>query len=238
MEYYYTPENEINLNESRLFIRNDEFWHLAKVLRKKINDRIEVTDGKRNVYECIIKSITGNEIVCVISDVKHNINEPQLKLTLVLGLLKNQDRFEFAVEKAVELGVFEIYPIITDNTINKRGLSDAKIKRLNAISLSAMKQSQRCYLPIVHPAINFKEIISLSENFESKIMMYEFADTKTKIKNRNLKNNCLLLIGPEGGFTKTELDMLINNNWSVFSLGERKFRAETAAIISAHDILG
>jgi 16S rRNA (uracil1498-N3)-methyltransferase len=237
MEYYYTPIDDIKINESRLFIRKDEFRHLIKVLKKKINDKIVITDGNRNVYDCYIKSIFEDKIECGILNSRYNINEPKIKITLALSLLKNLDRFEFAIEKAVELGVSEIYPVITEYTINKKGLSDTKIKRLNSISLSAMKQSQRCYLPIVHNSVNFSELMSLSKNYESKILMYEFADSNSKIENRNLKNNCLLLIGPEGGFSKLEVETLTNQNWSVYSLGERKLRAETAAIISVFNIL-
>ena len=237
MEYYYTPADEININESRLFIRKDEFRHLIKVLKKKINDKIVITDGNRKVYDCYIKSISKDKIECGILNTRYNINEPKIKITLALSLLKNLDRFEFAIEKAVELGVSEIYPVITEYSINKKGLSDTKTSRVSNLIVSAMKQSQRCYLPIVHNSVNFSELMSLSKNYESKILMYEFADSNSKIENRNLKNNCLLLIGPEGGFSKLEVETLTNQNWSVYSLGERKLRAETAAIISVFDIL-
>jgi 16S rRNA (uracil1498-N3)-methyltransferase len=237
MEYYYTQHSLIDISTSTLLIKGNEFLHLTKVLRKSENDIIFVTDGELNVFECKIKEKRNSELICSIINKKSGILEPKLKVTLCLCLLKNLDRFEFAVEKAVEIGVYSIYPVLSEFTINKTGLSQLKIKRLNSIVLSAMKQSQRCFLPKVNNNILFNDLKKLSENFVHKIVMYEFENSANKIDNRKLNNNCLLLIGPEGGFSKKEISELIADDWKTFSLGERKLRAETAAVISAYEIL-
>jgi len=236
MEYYYTPPDFIDEPKSALAIKGDEYYHLKKVLRKKRNDDIFVTDGKLNVYECVIES-TGSSLHCRIIKKHHNIFEPKLKITLCIGLLKNLSRFEYAIEKAVEIGVFEIIPLISEYTVNKTGLSSLKMKRLNSIILSAMKQSQRCYLPKVNQTKKLDDIINFSGSFKHKIAMYEFENQKNKIDSRIFENNCLLLIGPEGGFSMDEIRRLKNNNWKLKSLGARKLRAETAAILSVYEIL-
>ena len=237
MEYYYTMSSCVDTNGKSIIIKGDEYLHLTKVLRKKKGDIIFVTDGELNVYECSVDDIKSSEIICSILNHRHNVYEPELSLTLCLCLLKNHDRFEFAVEKAVEMGVHAIYPVISEFTINKSGLSDSKIKRLNKIALSAMKQSQRCYLPEVFNAVSFKELDGISKDFKNKITMYEFEDAANKINSRILKNKCLLLIGPEGGFSKQEILQLKSSGWKTFSLGARKLRAETAAVISVYELL-
>jgi len=237
MEYFYTSKDNVEEHNSSLIITGTEHKHLTKVLKKRINDKITVTDGKLNVYFCEIINIGKHEIRCNILSRKNNIFEPELKLTLCLCLLKNLDRYEFAIEKAVELGITEIIPVISEYTINKSGLSDLKIQRLNSIVLSAMKQSQRCYLPAVQKCIDFQKLLLISKDYETKILMYEFADSTCKIENRNFKKNCLLLIGPEGGFSKEEVKSLELGGWLIYSLGDRKLRTETAAIISVYKIL-
>jgi 16S rRNA (uracil1498-N3)-methyltransferase len=237
MEYYYTPKCNINETLGELIITGSEFKHLTRVLKKNITDKINVTDGELNIYSCLIKAINTKELICEILEKRYNTFEPKIKLTLGLSLLKNSDRYEFAVEKAVELGVSEIIPVITDYTINKSGLSDLKIQRLNSIALSAMKQSQRCFLPVVQRSMDFKELLKKADKYDVKILMYESAESQFKIENRNLKNNCLLLIGPEGGFSEREVSEMKNNNWMIHSLGDRKYRAETAAIISVYQII-
>jgi len=120
MEYYYTPSENVFESENKLYLREFEFKHLAKVLRKKTGDIVFITDGKKNIYECIITEIGKNEIVCAIEKKETDLNEPEIKLTLCLAPLRNLTRFEFAVEKAVELGVNTIVPVITQFTISKK----------------------------------------------------------------------------------------------------------------------
>jgi 16S rRNA (uracil1498-N3)-methyltransferase len=237
MEYYYTHSSNIDTEQSSLIIRGEEYKHLTKVLRKTRNDVIFVTDGELNVYECIIRSKEKDVLKCRVLKKYYNINEPKLKITLCLGLLKNLTRFEYAIEKAVEIGIYDIIPLISEYTINKTGLSSIKTKRLNSIVLSAMKQSQRCHLPEVKRIMKLEELINFSNTFENKIVMYEYEKSENKIDNRKFDNNCLLLIGPEGGFSYNEIQKLKKHNWKVKSLGERKLRAETAAILSIYEIL-
>ena len=100
-----------------------------------------------------------------------------------------------------------------------------------------MEQSQRCYLPKIHSSLSFDELMKTSGNTEQKIVMYESADSKSKISMNKKEDDVALLIGPEGGFSKNEIEILKKNNWQVRSLGSRKLRSETAAIVSLYELL-
>lgn len=232
MEYYFTKSENINLEKNEIVIDDFEFKHLVKVLRKKSGDKITLTDGKRNIYYCEITSIQKGKLLCQISGIEFNLYEPEVSVSLYLSLLRNFSRFEFAIEKAVELGVMSICPVITEHTVSKNILNISKIERLKKIIISAMGQSQRCVLPELQSTLTFKELLSKTGSKLNKIVMYESSDDCEKIDFSNNSNELSILIGPEGGFNENEISELRKNNWQVKSLGKRKLRAETAAIVS------
>lgn len=236
MEYYFTEEKNVDLNNSILNINGFEYIHLVRVLRKKVYDEVTITDGKRNIYRCKIVEITKTDIVCEILKREYDLNEPQLKLTLFVSPLRNNDRFEFLIEKVVEIGVFEIVPVVSKYTTVKNSFSETKMNRLRKIVIAAMGQSQRCYLPKINNIISFDEILRSTNELYNKIVYYEHPVENMESKY-HLGNDLSVLIGPEGGFDKEEINKLIKHNWQVKSLGERKLRAETAAIISVFEQL-
>ena len=144
-----------------------------------------------------IRTVDKDEIFCDIINTFYNVNEPTKKIHLHLALLKNPSRFEFAIEKSVEIGVNEITPLITERVINKE-LN--KIERWQSIALSAMKQSQRCYLPIINESLTFDEAILKSEK-SCKIIAHEIIDEDYEFIIPD-SNEISLFIGPEGGFTE------------------------------------
>jgi 16S rRNA (uracil1498-N3)-methyltransferase len=237
MEYYFTERNNIFVDRNKLNIKGNGYRHLIKVLRKKRGDAVKVTDGKLNVYDCEIDEIEKDKIICRILKKRYNINEPETSITLFLSHLKNMNRFELAVEKSVELGVKGIFPVITEYTVNKKALSTSRLNRLNGIIISAMEQSQRCFLPEIHSSLSFEELLNTTCDVKQKIAMYEFADKKNKININGYISEVALLIGPEGGLSNNEIDILKKNDWKMKSLGSRKFRAETAAIVSLYKLL-
>lgn len=230
MEFYYTPAE--NIKEDKLTIKGDDFRHLSKVLRKKSGDLVWVTDGERSIYKTEIESIEKDSVKCRITEKSYNVNEPEIKVILYQSLIKNPSRFEFAIEKSVELGVYEIYPIITEHVINRK--SD-KSDRWQTIALSAMKQSQRCCLPKVNHPIEFAKAVSLPGNDGLKIIADEriFPDTiyADELKYIIRKNKDVsVFIGPEGGFSVEEIEIAVKKGFITLNLGNRKFRSETAAI--------
>ncbi|MCX7877483.1 MAG: 16S rRNA (uracil(1498)-N(3))-methyltransferase [Ignavibacteria bacterium] len=227
MEYIFTPKQYISA--SSLTITDEEARHLLRVLRKKKGEKIFVTDGERNVYECEIENISRDMAECNIMSSYFNLNEPTSKVYLFLAILKNHDRFEYAIEKSVELGVFEIIPLITERVLNKT--SDKK-ERWQKIALSAMKQSCRCYLPEVREPYDFTGAVASSEGV--RLIAHEKEDKK--LENKNYEN-VSLFIGPEGGFTEKEIKYAQETGFIVFGLGKRKFRSETAAVASLAKLL-
>jgi 16S rRNA (uracil1498-N3)-methyltransferase len=226
MEYYYVQKGEVSGN--KLTIKGEEAGHLIRVLRKKIGDEIFVTDGERNLYKSTIIR-AGKEIECEIIEKSYSVAEPELKVTLFQALLKNPTRFEFIIEKATELGVYEIIPIITENVVAVRNRQE----RWQSIALSAMKQSQRCYLPKVSEPLEFREAIKSAESNELKLLAHEKDGTPIREEIQDLpntKSGCLL-VGPEGGFTGDEVRKARGAGFRVVKLGRRKLRSETAAIV-------
>ncbi|MBI5402631.1 MAG: 16S rRNA (uracil(1498)-N(3))-methyltransferase [Ignavibacteriae bacterium] len=237
MEYYYTPKSNIDLNNNTLFLEDFEYKHLVKVLRKKEGDLLKITDGLRNIFDCRIVNISKGKVICTIEKNYFNLFEPDVNLKLYIAPLRNNTRLEFALEKAVELGVSCIQPVITEFTVNKSSFSKNKMERISKIIVSAMGQSQRCLLPEFRNTISFGDMLKSTKNDINKIVMYEYALSTEKSKiNREIKE-INLLIGPEGGFSKQEINMLVSNNWQIHSLGERKMRSETAAIVSVFELL-
>lgn len=237
MEYYYTKASNVDLENNNLILDDFQYKHLAKVLRKKTGDLVKITDGKRNIFDCRIVKIADDSIVCEILDKNYNLYEPEINLKLYLAPLRNLSRFEFALEKAIELGVNTIQPVITEFTVNKSSFTNTKLERFNKIVISAMGQSQRCFLPEFNNVISFEDLIKSTEKVENKIVMYEYAESEKKSVIDKNNKEISVLIGPEGGFSKGEIKKLINHNWQIHSLGDRKIRAETAAIVSVFELL-
>ncbi|MFZ4590553.1 MAG: RsmE family RNA methyltransferase [Ignavibacteria bacterium] len=235
MEYYFTEEKNVDLANSALRIEGFEYKHLVRVLRKNVNDEIIITDGKRNIYHCKIVNITKTEINCEILSKDFDLHEPGLRINLFASPLRNSDRFEFLIEKVVELGVFEIYPVVSKYTVVKNSFSETKMSRLRKIIIAAMGQSQRCYLPVIHNTVSLDEMMKITDNKASKIVYYEHTGSDFVSNKEKPEGELCVLIGPEGGFDTKEIENLIYNNWQVSSLGERKLRAETAAIISVFE---
>lgn len=235
MEYYvYTEilqkENKIIINDNNL-IR-----HLFLVLRKKVGDIIEITDGKGNLFECKIIIINNKAIELEVLKICRNIKDVKVTVNLFLCQLRNLSRFEFAVEKCVELGVSKIVPVISKNAVLNTPFTENRLNRIRNIIKSATGQSQRTNIPKLMNSIYLNEINKYTNKGE-KIVMYEFADYKSNFELIFNDVNINLLIGPEGGFDEQEIEFLLKNNWKTYSLGERKIRAETAAIISVYEII-
>ena len=229
MEYYFT--NKENVRGRKLFIIGNEAHHLYQVLRKRTGEDIFVTDGERNLYKTVIEKIATNRIECTIIESFYNVNEREKEIILYQSLLKNPARFEFVIEKATELGVFEIVPIKTENVVNK---TTDKTERWQSIALSAMKQSQRCYLPKVCPPIGFTEALEKLKSNSIKLIAHEKKDDYSlQINDLKLKDNIRsVFIGPEGGFTQKEVDDAVSNGFRILNLGKRKLRSETSAILA------
>lgn len=237
MEYYYTQPGNVLIESGELFLKDSEFDHVVKVLRKRTGEEITVTDGIGNIYLCVISEIMESKVHCKIQGHQKNLFEPNTRIRLFLSPLKSKERFEFAIEKSVELGVDSIIPVITANTVKKSDFAGHKSERIRKIIIRAMCQSQRCRLPEFFESVSIEKLIEDTRFDLNKIVMYEFSDDRTPVKLSNDAESISLVVGPEGGFDETEIEMLIRNGWKAKSLGKRKLRAETAAIVSVYELL-
>lgn len=215
---------EYNLNQNQVEITNPEnIKQIKGVLRLEIGDSLILCDGKRLEAEAKILELTKNIIVCEVVKKLEN-KEPKNKVSLYLAILKKEN-FELAVQKAVECGVNEIIPIITERTI-KTGLN---VDRLEKIMREASEQCGRTTLPNLFPTLNFNEAIASIKN--SGIIFDLSGDEYVPEKNAE---NISIFIGPEGGFTNKEVEQAQNKGLKVMKLGDLTLRGETAAIVATY----
>lgn len=230
MQLFYISE----LTETSTDITFDkiESRHIVKVLRKKEGDLLHITNGKNLVFTGEI--ISGNEKKCQVQilKIKHEKKNRNYTLQIAIAPTKSNDRFEWFLEKATEIGVDNIYPIISKHSERKI----IKVDRLKKVVLSAMKQSLQYQLPILHNAISFKDFIT--QEFEGQ----KFIAHCEKTDKNNLKSlvqpnsNVCILIGPEGDFSTDEIRLALQNGFIPVSLGATRLRTETAGIVATHTV--
>lgn len=216
--------------------------HIKNVLRLKTGDEIIVGDGSGNDYICSIESIEKDRVTAVICDVKRNAAELETKIILFQGMPKS-DKLELIIQKTVELGVYEIIPVITKRTVVKieKNKEEKKLERYNAIAASAAKQSGRGVIPKVMPFMSFKEALSYAQSLDMNIIPYENAEdmeySRSVIRDIKGKKTLGVFIGPEGGFAQEEVDAAVSMGAKCISLGGRILRTETAGLAALSIIM-
>jgi len=232
MEYFYVPPEAIQRNT--ICVEGEEFSHLTHVMRKHVGDIIHVTDGCGSVYQATIESIVRRTARCTVASKDRRTNEPTTSLTLAVALLKNPSRFETMVEKTVELGVARIIPLVTTRTISR----NAKTERWRKITVGAMKQSLRCVLPTVVEPVSFSDFLASVPSDGNRFIPHQ--DEKhsfVQLINTAKDSRTTVCIGPEGGFTEEEISAAVQCGFHPVSLGPRRLRSETAAIVAASLVL-
>ena len=212
--------------DDSISITGEDVNHIKNALRLKTGDEITLSNGEGNDYICEIVEIRQDEVIVRIVDVLKNASELPTRITLFQGMPKS-DKFEFIIQKAVELGVHEIVPVITRRTVVKIDAKkqDKKLERYNAISLSAAKQSGRGIVPVVKPFMSFKGAVDYAGH------------AREVIKNINGKSSLGIFIGPEGGFSVEEVELAMSNNIEPVTLGNRILRTETAGMAALSIIM-
>jgi 16S rRNA (uracil1498-N3)-methyltransferase len=223
MDYFYTPPRLITAPEA--IIEGDEFTHLTHVMRKKVGEEIMIVDGAGNAYRTQIADLSKRAARCTIRQHVLQLHEPATEATLAIGILKNPSRFDFLVEKATELGATHIVPLLTERTIPRH----AKTDRWQKIALAAMKQSERCVLPTIHPLTLLGDFLRTA-TAEQKFIAHEQANTPLDVDVHAA--SVAVCIGPEGGFTEGEIAEASGNGFQTITLGVRRLRTETAGIVA------
>ena len=230
MQLFYNP----NINETTEYFSFDkeESKHIIKVLRKKDTDILFVTNDLGFLFKTEITLASDSKCtVKIISFEKKE--ESKFKLHLAVAPTKMNDRFEWFLEKATEIGIYEITPIICDRS--ERKVINAE--RFDKIILSAMKQSNELFLPKLNNAITFKEFIKQQNKGLQLIAHCEETDKKTLKSVLKPNENVTLLIGPEGDFSEKEIALALENNYIPVSLGNTRLRTETAAVVACHSVV-
>ncbi len=228
MNLFYSND----ITETQITLPEEEAKHCTKVLRKTVGDEVHVIDGAGNLYLTRIETVNKRDCVCTIIEKTISFGTHNYFVRMCVAPTKNIDRFEFFVEKAVEIGVDEIIPVLSENSERKV----LKLDRIERIVLSAMKQSYKATMPILHELTDIKEI--LSANYEGvKCIAHCENQEKQLLRNVAQENKTItILIGPEGDFSVKEIEQAKRNGWLPVSLGESRLRTETAAIAAVHTV--
>jgi len=222
--YFYEPS--IVAGQTSFTLNEISSKHCVQVLRMQENQRVDITNGMGYLFEATILSAHKKNTLVQIQSEKFIAASSQ-KITLGIGLLKNLTRLEWLLEKATEMGVYEIMPLLCEHTLFEK----FKLERFQNILQSAMIQSQQVWLPLLATPVKFKEAIQNQKQAQKLIAHCEAAD-KLDIKKIEAATDCLLLIGPEGDFSSSEIATAISNNYTPIQLGPTRLRTETAGIFA------
>jgi len=232
MNLFYT--NNIDDTGQLAQFGEEEARHCVQVLRKQVGDHLHFVDGKGGLFEGEIVEAAKKK--CVLKIIKHTPNYHQRSFNLHIGIAptKNIARLEWFLEKATEIGIDEITPILCNHSERNRIRTDRLSKRV----LSAMKQSLKAYLPKLNELISYKDFI---KNVEALNHLKYIAHCDYE-KNIHLKEkyqtgrDVIMLIGPEGDFSNEEIQMAFENGFEGVGLGKERLRTETAGIVACHTL--
>lgn len=235
MRKFFILDQQLNVNRKYLLSKDDSH-HYEKVLRGNKNENIIICDGKNQNYDGkVLVKINEQLQVLLVSKILID-NEPSTKIHLYPALIKTE-KFDYLLQKCSEVGVFEITPVFAERSLIKLDSKkiEKKISRWNRIVVEACKQCQRSYIPIVNKPISFEKAITQSQE---GIIAY-VNEEKLYIKQAITKfdESINLFIGPEGGFSKREINLASENNITIAHLGSLILRAETAAVVATSLIL-
>jgi 16S rRNA (uracil1498-N3)-methyltransferase len=227
MQVFYSK----NIIDQKILIDQQEHIHLSKVLRKSLGDEVYVCNGQGLMVLAEITLISKRETILFLKEIIHDVKQNDNQLILAVAPTKNIDRYEWFIEKAIEIGVNKILPFYAQNSERRK----LKIERLKTIAISAMKQSKTLFLPEISEPVSFKQLVAI-ENINQKYLAYVLEKTSTikeVFPHVNTKEEVLIVIGPEGGFTEEEASLAAMNSFKALSLGEKRLRTETAAVYAA-----
>lgn len=234
MYQFFVEEGQVG--REFITITGSDVNHIKNVLRMRTGEKIRVSSTSGQDYFCAITELTDDFVQADILDECASSTELPAKIYLFQALPKG-DRMEYVIQKAVELGVYEIIPVAMKYCVVKldEKKAAAKVKRWQAISESAAKQSKRSLIPQIHPVMSYRDALTYARNCDINIVPYEnedgMAGCAAVLKKIKPGNTVSILIGPEGGFSGEEIEA-VREDMDIISLGRRILRTDTAAICS------
>jgi len=228
MHLFYIPD----ISSDMQLLPPEESAHCIKVLRLKKGDTIYLTDGKGGLHKTSIILDHPKKCVIKIIESQQAVGKRDFNIHLAVAPTKNINRFEWFLEKATEMGIDEITPILCTHSERKI----LKPERLNKVITAAMKQSLKAYHPKLNDITSFDKFVRMAE-CDQKFIAYCSESYKNQLKDKYTKGkNVIVLIGPEGDFSPVEVETANKNGYQPISLGPSRLRTETAAIVACHTV--
>lgn len=230
--FFVTPQQ---ISGDKIRIEGGDVNHMKNVLRMKLHEKAEISDGESRTYLCEVEAYEEDVAVLHILEEMEADTEPASKLYLFQGLPKS-DKMELIVQKAVELGVYQVIPVTMKRSVVRLDDKKAakKADRWNSIAESAAKQAGRSRIPEVTMPLSYKEALKMAEELDVTLLPYELAGgmevTREVIRQIKSGQSVGIFIGPEGGFEPEEVDAAVSMGAKVITLGRRILRTETAGL--------
>ncbi len=227
MILFFAPD----LTSGVYHLNKDESRHCIKVLRLNMGDALHITNGRGILVEAKLIEPDPKKCVVEILNTQKGFEKRNYRLHIAVAPTKNISRFEWFLEKATEIGIDEITPLICEHSERKV----VKPERLEKILIGAMKQSLKAYLPVLNEAVNFFDFIN--KPFNDQKLIASYTEGNSNLKNiYQLGQEALILIGPEGDFSPSEAERANNAGFSQINLGNSRLRTETAAVVACHTV--
>ena len=230
MHLFYTPGIDPTLPQ--YFLSEEESKHAVRVLRLVNGDAVTLIDGIGGLYKAEIKDAHPKRTILQINSAKSAYNKRNHYLHIAIAPTKNIERIEWFLEKATEIGIDEVSLIICQRSERK----DAKVERLNKIITSAIKQSIKAYHPVLNEAISFTQLIKKEFDGQKFIAHCDNAEKVNLAEALAKYSRYLILIGPEGDFSNSEIEQALQNGYKAITLGESRLRTETAALEACFEV--
>lgn len=234
MHWFYVEKSQISENEIK--ITGQDVNHIKNVLRMEIGEHLVICDREGKDYYCELASLSQEEVVAKINQINDTESELPAKLYLFQGIPK-KDKMELIIQKAVELGAYEVIPVAMKRCVAKiedRKKEQKKLERWQGIATSAAKQSGRGIIPEIHSVMSLKEAISFAKELDCNLVPYEQAKdmsvTAEAVKKATKGKSIGIFIGPEGGFDEKEIELIEEAGFYAVTLGKRILRTETAGL--------
>ena len=235
MQRFFVEPHQIDEEAHQIHITGSDVNHISNVLRMKMGEELWISDGSKYEYRCTIESFEPDEVLLHIVYSQEPEYELPCRIYLFQGLPK-ADKMELIIQKAVELGAYEIIPVETKRCVVKLDgrKSAKKTARWQQIAESAAKQSKRMLIPNVHEVLTFREALKYAESMDVRLVPYELArgmqETKEILGAIEPGQSVGIFIGPEGGFEEKEIEAAIEGGAKPITLGRRILRTETAGL--------
>jgi 16S rRNA (uracil1498-N3)-methyltransferase len=227
MHLFYLPDVNIHLN----LLGKEESWHCVRVLRLAEGDKISLTDGKGNWFDCVIEEPDPKHCRVRVINTRQD-PEPHPLLHIAIAPTKSNDRLEWFLEKSTEIGISEITPLLTEHSERMK----VKTERMEKVMIAAMKQSLKAWLPLIHEPVKFAQLVQ--QPFKGqKFIAYCEKEKTVELKDiYRPGEDAMILIGPEGDFSPAEVELAEKNGFIAVAMGRSRLRTETAGIVACHTI--